>query len=403
MSTAPITPQAADEAIRQHLPAAPAESRPLAQCVGRILRQDVHAERDNPPFDRVCMDGIAIASGMLHRGSRRFQIKAVQQAGEAPLTLEAGDSAIEVMTGAMLPHAADMVIPLERYTVDGGIVTLDDDVGVKEFHNIQRRGVDGPSGSLMLHAGTVLGPAEIAVAASAGLARLQVAAQPAVMVISTGNELIEPGEPIAEHQVRRSNVYAMLATLRARAFERVGSDHLPDDAAVMHERLGRHLHTYDVLILSGGVSMGKFDLVPNALKQLGVREIFHKVAQRPGKPLWFGIGPAGQAVFGLPGNPVSTLICLLRFVVPSLTAAAGALPLPNETVTLSAPVTFEPPLTLFLPIFAEPDPWGHLWGRPQPTNSSGDYISLIGTDGFIQLPPGPVTSPKGFGATLYRW
>jgi molybdopterin molybdotransferase len=398
-----ITPQAADEAIRAHMSQLPAELRPLSQCVGRILRQDVHAERDNPPFDRVCMDGVAIRSDVFQAGIRRFILQATQGAGAAPLRLQDGDRAIEVMTGAKMPHAADVIVPVEEYSLDGGIVTLSENVKISPYRHVQRQGEDGPLGGLMLKSGALLGPPEIAVAASAGLARLQVSAEPAFMIIATGDELIEPGEPIAEHQIRQSNAYAMVAALRSRGFQRIGHDHIADDETRLIERLGLHLATHDVLILSGGVSKGKFDLVPQALEQLGVREVFHGVAQRPGKPMWFGIGPNGQSVFGLPGNPVSTLVCLIRFVIPALIAAAGAARLSQERLALSAPVSSDLPLTLFMPVSVVPDQWGRIWAKPRPTNTSGDYISLVGTDGFVELPAGPATYPKEFVANVYRW
>lgn len=398
-----ITPQAADEAIRGHMPELSAELRPLSQCVGRILRQDIHAERDNPPFDRVCMDGVAIQSAAVQGGVRRFTLQATQGAGEAPLRLKDGDHAIEVMTGAKIPQETDLVVPLEEYSLDGGIVTLSEGVKISPYRNVQRQGEDGPVGSIMLKSGALLGPPEIAVAASAGLARLQVSAEPAFMIIATGDELIEPGEPIAEHQIRQSNAYAMVAALRARGFQRIGHDHIADDESRLIERLGLHLATHDVLILSGGVSKGKFDLVPQALKQLGVREVFHRVAQRPGKPMWFGIGQNGQSVFGLPGNPVSTLVCLIRFVIPALIAAAGGAKVSQERLALGAPASVDVPLTVFMPVSAVADQWGRIWAKPRPTNTSGDYISLVGTDGFIELPPGPNTYPKEFVADLYRW
>jgi molybdopterin molybdotransferase len=177
---------------------------------------------------------------------------------------------------------------------------------------------------VMLKAGCILGPPEIAVAASAGLARVRVSSQPAFMIVSTGNELVEPGEPIAAQQVRRSNAYAVAATLRAGGFGRVGDDHVPDDEEMLRERLKLHLTTHDVVILSGGVSMGKFDFVP-------------------------------------------------------------------------------PPLSYFLPVSIEHDAWGRPWANPRPTNGSGDFLSLAGTDGFFELPPGPNSYPKGFVANLYRW
>ena len=399
----PLSPQAADEAIDRHVPRLAPESRPLSQCVGRILRQEVLAERDNPPFDRVCMDGIALRSEALRRGTRRFAIRSTQAAGTRALDLPPGDSAIEVMTGAQLPREADMVIPLERYSLTDGEASLNGDVEAAPYRHVQRRGVDGLAGSLMLARGTLLGAPEIAIAASAGLPHLWVGAHPACMVISTGNELIEPGEPIASHQVRRSNVYAMLATLRAAGFNRVGNDHLADEPASLIERLSLHLATHDVLVLSGGVSMGKFDFVPATLTRLGVREIFHKVAQRPGKPLWFGIGPAGQVVFGLPGNPVSTLVCLVRYVGPALLAAAGGLRHSPVRLRLMAPVSCALPLTTFMPVAIECDHWGGPWAKPRPTNGSGDYTRLAGTDGFVELPPGPNTYTKGFVADFYRW
>lgn len=398
-----MTPQAAEAAIDAELPGLPIESRPLSQCVGGTLRENIFAERDYPPFDRVCMDGIAISSETSRRGVRRYAVQATQAAGAPPLTLADAESAIEVMTGASLPWGTDCVIPLEHYVLEEGVVSLTGSVNDTPFRNIQRRGEDGRHGALMLEAGTVLGGPEIAIAASAGLARVRVSGQPAFMVISTGDELVEPGEPIAGHQIRRSNTYAVIAALRARGFDRVSNDHLLDDEAMLNDRLALHLATHEVLILSGGVSMGRFDLVPKVLKSLGVREVFHRVAQRPGKPMWFGVGPRGQGVFGLPGNPVSTLTCLVRFVLPAIITAMGTRRAPAERIGLAKPVHFDQPLAYFLPVSVELDEWGQPWASPRPTNTSGDFLSLIGTDGFVELPPGPMTYPKGFVATLYRW
>jgi molybdopterin molybdotransferase len=244
---------------------------------------------------------------------------------------------------------------------------------------------------------------EIAVAASAGMARVRVSSQPAIMVVSTGDELIEPGDPITDYQIRRSNAYAVAATLRKRGFGRVGDDHVLDDESLLRARLELHLTTHEVIILSGGVSMGKFDLVPKALMQLGVEEVFHNIAQRPGRPMWFGIGPQGQAVFGLPGNPVSTLVCLIRYVIPAIAEAMGTKRREPERLALAAPVTFQHALTYFLPVNIEHDDWGRPWANPRPPNGSGDFLSLAGTDGFVELPPGPNTYPKGFVTSVYRW
>jgi molybdopterin molybdotransferase len=398
-----ITPRLAEEAIYSRLTCLPIESLPLTQCVGATLRENVYAERDAPPFDRVSMDGIAVDSEALRRGQRQFHIQAVQAAGVPALKLKSADHAIEVMTGAILPIGCDNVIPVEQLDISDGIALLNGAAVNTPYQNVHRRGSDSRQGQLLLESGTLLRAPEVAVAASAGMARVRVSSQPAIMVVSTGDELIEPGDPIAEFQVRRSNAYAVAATFRRRGFSRVGNDHVLDDETQLRERLSLHLTTHEVVVLSGGVSMGKFDLVPKALKELGVQEVFHNVAQRPGKPMWFGIGPHGQSVFGLPGNPVSTLVCLIRYVIPAIAEAMGTKRAAPERLALASAVTVKPSLAYFLPVTIEHDDWGRPWANPRPTNGSGDFLSLAGTEGFVELPPGPNTYAKGFVASVYRW
>ena len=398
-----LTPAEADRLIGQHLQCLPIESLPLAQCAGAVLRENIYAERDQPPYDRVAMDGIALDSGAVGGGGRSFHIQATQAAGDAPLTLGAAADCIEVMTGAVLPAGCDSVVPVEQLTIADGQAQLAPDARIEPWQNVHRRGSDTRQGTLLLRAGQRLRAPEIAIAASAGMARVRVASQPMLAVISTGNELIEPGEPVLAHQVRRSNAYAIVSALREHGFQRVADDHIRDDAGELRERLRFHLETHDVLVLSGGVSMGRFDLVTKVLGELGVRTIFHKVAQRPGKPLWFGVANSGAAVFGLPGNPVSTLVCLARYVLPALRGSLGQSPERAQRLALGAPVTVTPALTYFLPVRLEPDDWGRDWAVPAPTNGSGDFTALAGTDGFIELPPGPNTYAKGFVTRLYRW
>lgn len=398
-----LTPADADRLIGQHLQCLPIESLPLAQCAGAVLRENIYAERDQPPFDRVAMDGIAIDSRAAGCGTRSFRIQATQAAGAAPLTLGTASDCIEVMTGAMLPAGCDSVVPVEELAIAQGRAGLTGNARVAPWQNVHRRGSDTRQGTLLLSTGQRLRAPEIAIAASAGMARIRVSSQPMLVVISTGNELIEPGEPLLAHQVRRSNAYAIVSALREHGFQRVADDHLRDHADELRERLRFHLETHDVLVLSGGVSMGRYDLVPAALTELGVRAVFHKVAQRPGKPLWFGVAPSGAAVFGLPGNPVSTLVCLVRYVLPALRASQAQRPVPAQRMALGAPFTVTPPLTHFIPVRLEQDDWGREWAQPAPTNGSGDFTALAGTDGFVELPPGPNTYAKGFVTRLYRW
>src|SRR5215469_2844308 len=398
-----LTPAEADLLIEQHLQCLPIESLPLAQCAGAVLRENVYAERDQPPFDRVDMDGVALDSRAVSAGTRAFRIQATQAAGDVPLTLNSDAYCIEVMTGAVLPAGCDCVVPVEELAVERDEAALSASGRVEPWQNVRRRASDTRQGTLLLSAGQRLRAPEIAIAASAGMARIRVSAQPMLAVISTGNELVEPGEPVAAHQVRRSNAYAIVSALREHGFQRVADDHLQDDVEELRQRLRFHLETHDVLVLSGGVSMGRFDLVPQVLGELGVRTIYHKVAQRPGKPLWFGVAPSGAAVFGLPGNPVSTLVCLARYVLPALRGSLGQSPEPIQRMALGAPVAVTPPLTHFLPVRLEQDDWGRDWAVPAPTNGSGDFTALSGTLGFVELPPGPNSYAKGFVTRLYRW
>ena len=397
-----VDPQTASRLIGERLACLPIESLPVGHCVGAVLRENVYAERDQPPFDRVAMDGIALAAAAAAGGQRRFRVQATQAAGEPPLSLASPDHCIEVMTGAVLPAGCDTVVPVERISVSDGIAELQQgEPGAGR--NVHRRGSDVRQGALLLSAGVSLRSPEVAIAAGAGMARLRVSGQPRVLVISTGNELVEPGEPIAAHQVRRSNVYGVVAALQHHGFTRVADEHLRDDVQEVRERLRVYLRTHDVLILSGGVSMGRFDLLPRVLPELGVECVLHGIAQRPGRPMWFGTSPEGCAVFALPGNPVSTLVCMSRYVVPALLAAMGAQAAPPERLALADAVNWEAKLTGFLPVRLSLDDWGRPWATPCTTNGSGDFAALAATDGFVELPPGPNAYSKGFVTRLYRW
>lgn len=391
------------EAILARVTPLAAEALPLEHCIAQTLRQDVYAERDNPPFDRVCMDGIALRSEVFSAGRRAYLIEATQAAGAPALELSHPQQAIEVMTGAVLPAGTDCIIPLEQYELANGTATVKADASGEPYRNVQRRGEDSERGVPMLRAGTRLGAPEIAVVASAGLASVAVSRQPRFMVLSTGDELVEPGEPIAEHQVRRSNAYAVVACLRGRGFTRVANDHILDDETMLHERLALHLAREDVLILSGGVSKGKFDLVPKVLKNLGVEEVFYQVAQRPGMPMWFGLGPEGQAVFGVPGNPVSTLVCVVRYVIAAMAAAMGAPRIVPEPVALAEPVRFHRAVAYFLPVSLHSDGSARRLALPRPPNGPGDFLALAAADGFVELPPRTEAFPQGFIADFYRW
>lgn len=403
-----ISPAEAEAIIRDRAPTMPSETAPLLELAGAVLREPIVASRDQPPFDRVTMDGIAFASSASDKGRREFRIAGTQAAGTRQMVLASEDACFEVMTGAVLPQGCDCVVPVERISIQQGMARLEDDVVPASGLNIHHRGMDCRAGTVLLEAGTALGPPEVAVIAATGLARAEVSRAPRIVVISTGDELIEPGEPVAEWQIYRSNAYGVLAALQRRGFARLTHDHVPDDLETLRTRLRALLAANDVLILSGGVSMGKFDFIPQVLTELGISLVFHKVAQRPGKPMWFGLGDGdagdnGRTVYALPGNPVSTVICLTRYVIPGLAAAMSATPAAPEMVALARDFEVKPALTFFLPVRLAADESGHICAHPRPTRGSGDFTSLIGTDGFVELPPGPRVIAGGTVVPFYRW
>lgn len=398
-----LTPAEATAAIAAHVALLPAERVGLAACGGRVLREPIRAERDAPPFDRVAMDGIALRHAVYAAGERRFRVAGIQAAGQAPLALEDPCDCIEVMTGAVLPSGCDAVIPVEEVMREDDAAVLPPALRVERWQHVHRRGSDARAGDLLLEPGTLLRAPEVAVAASAGLAVVQVTRAPRVAVISTGDELVEPGRPVLPHQLRRSNSYALAAALERLAGAAFEDAHVRDDEDAIAAVISGALERSDTVVLSGGVSMGRFDHVPRVLQRLGVRQVFHRVAQRPGKPMWFGAGPAGQLVFGLPGNPVSVLVCLVRYVLPALARAAGRSSTPPPPVALAEPVDVHPALTWFLPVQLEHDAGGRAWARPRPTRGSGDFNALAGTSGFVELPPGPGTLQRGTVAPFHGW
>lgn len=375
----------------------------VEDALGQVLRNRVTAERDQPPFDRVTMDGIAICHRGYGAAGGVFQTVGTQGAGSPPLPLPDGASGVIIMTGAALPPGADTVIPLERFTLQGTRVTVEAGYTPSKGQFIHRQGADNRQGDALLGPGSWLGPPEMGILTVSGADTVQVARRPRVALISTGDELVAAGQPLGPAQIRGSNGPSLSAVLHRRGFTPCTQRHLPDNRAVLERELGQLLAGQDVLILTGGVSAGAFDFVPGVLADLGVTPVFHKVLQRPGRPLWFGRSPGGQPVFALPGNPVASLVCGVRYVMPLLLAALGAAPRPARVVQLSAAVHFSPDLTYFLPVRLAYTPGGQCLAEPHPTNTSGDFIALGGTDGFVELPRGKADFPAGYPARFFPW
>ena len=398
-----LTPAEAETLILTAIAPLPGEDCPLTGANGRILRIGVQADRDLPPFDRVTLDGYALRAAALAAGTRRFSVEALQAAGMIARTLGPDPEAcVEVMTGAVLPAGADCVVPYEETTRDGAAVTISGGA-FPAGHAVHRRGSDRLAGAEILAAGCRLGGCEIAVAAACGRSSLTVAALPRIAVVATGDELVEIDMPVGPHQVRRSNDYALRAALIAAGYPAVERFHLRDLRHEIEHRLWHILAEFDAVVLCGGVSKGKVDHLPAVLEDLGVRKVFHGVAQRPGKPLWFGSSPRRTPVFALPGNPVSSYVCLHRYVLPALGHASGLTLRPPFPVALARAVRLTPALTTFLPVRLESGPSAERTAQPAGGNTSGDFAALVGTDGFVELPPGPGELPAGQVAPFRAW
>ncbi|MFH0879168.1 MAG: molybdopterin molybdotransferase MoeA [Lentisphaerota bacterium] len=398
-----ITTTQADEIIRRNHPSMPAAPCPLAEAHGRILREDIAADRDIPPYDRVMMDGIAIRFEAWQQGRTSFPVEKIQPAGQAPVSLDNPDACIQIMTGAVLPTNCDCVIPIEQVELSGTIAALKAGVKPEKSQFIHRRASDHPKGALLLKSGTLLQSPHIAVAASVGRSSLLTGTRPSIAILSNGDELVDVGKEVESHQIRPSNAYGIQAALKSHGFDNMGVYQTPDNRQSIVHSLREALRGFDVLVLSGGVSMGKFDFVPLALGEMGVAPLFHKVNQKPGKPLWFGQSVNSKIVFALPGNPVSCLVCLYRYVLPALWVAMGQTDPQREWITLSQPVHVEKAMTCFVPCCEIKKQDGSREAEPRPFQNSGDYTALAGTDGFVELPEGALDFPAGAAVQIYRW
>jgi molybdopterin molybdotransferase len=349
------------------------------------------------------MDGIAIRYDAFASGTRSFTVEGTQHAGDTVLPVSGDTGCVEIMTGSVLPAGADCIVPVERISVSNGVATLEDGYVPEQHQFIHPQGSDFRAGHRVLSPGGIITPMDIAVIASCGLEAVTVSRQPSVRVVSTGNELVPAGQPIEDHQVRMSNGPALVAMLIAHGFSDADHEHLIDEPSILEARLSRLLKKNDVLILSGGVSMGKADYVPAVLARLGVEVVFHKISQRPGKPMWFGIGPENQAVFALPGNPVSTLVCCRQYVLPALLRACGRKGCSAASVRLAEAISFKPALTCFMPVRLEAGDDGLEIASPVATNTSGDFAALSGTDGYVELERDVTEFDAGLVVPLHRW
>lgn len=388
----------------QHCVLQPAELCPLTEATGRVLREDLIADRDFPPFNRITMDGIALRYAAWDEGLRRFELTAVEAAGMPQTKLDDEHAAIEVMTGAVLPEGCDTVIRVEDVSIETEgsrkFAVARESGAKKKFQFVHLQGSDRKAGDVLARQGAMMSAAEIAVAASVGKSPVLVSRVPRVAVVTTGDELAEVNAVPQPHEIRRTNGYAIHSLLSACRIPAT-LFHVRDNEDELRLKFSELLAAFDVLIISGGVSMGKKDYVPEMLTQVGVKKIFHGVKQRPGKPMWFGQSTEGKTVFALPGNPVSVMLCAVRYAVPWLLKSTGFETSAPLLARLVSDVCFASPLTYFPPVNISFGSDAVISATPYESNTSGDFAGLLACDGFLEIPESqPVFSA---GAVFPLW
>lgn len=397
-----ITVEKADELLANHGLKLSVKTLPLKNLEGQVLAENITATREQPPFNRVAMDGIAVNYKHLNKNS--FILAGLQKAGQETLTLKDEDQALEVMTGASLPLNTDTVIPYENCTIKEGVASLNDIQSVKEKQNIHFQGSDYQKGDILLHAGKRLNSPDVAIIASQGMKEVACLEYPEIAIVSTGDELVEPGEECKPWQIWRSNSYGIQSELQALGVpqEKIHLFHLKDDREEIFQNLSEILERHQLILISGGVSMGKFDFVHTIMADLKVETIFHKITQKPGKPLLFAKGPKNQSIFGLPGNPVSALVGTRRYVIPHLELALGKQP-KSFKVKLAEGVAFKKNFTLFKAVQLVHSPEGVLMAIPLSSNGSGDFSHLAHSSGFIELEADQAIHPQDSLKTFFPW
>lgn len=362
------------------------EAVPTGDSLHRILAADVTASHDMPPFAAAAMDGFAALPAA---AGSELSVIGESRAGSPCDRPPGPGEAVAISTGALAPDGVG-VAPIETVEVrrgpHGDVIVPANPIAAGD--HVRLAGEDLPSGALALAAGTLLTPAAIAVAASCGAAELECAARPRVAIVVTGDELVTPGQPLGPGQIHESNGVGLSALCIEAGAEPGSASRCADDLDSTRSALAEALASADLVIASGGVSVGEHDHVRPALESLGVREIFSGVALKPGGPTWFGVSAAGQPVFGLPGNPASAFVTFQLFAAPAIRGLLGSQPLPRQwTARLAEPVR-QGPREQAIRVTLEPSHDGPPIARPTGAQGSHRTTSMVGAWGLAFIPPG---------------
>ncbi len=380
--------EARDRVLRAVSPL-PSEPVALLDALGRVLARNVHALADTPSFPSSAMDGYAVRVGA---ADRELEIVGESRAGRpSPVGVGPGQ-AVRISTGAAVPDGAEAVLRQEDAVRDEGRIVAR--AAVEPGEHVRWPGEDMRAGTEILRVGTRLGPAELGAAAAAGAGELEVARRPRVSVLCTGDELREPGTPLGPGEIHNSNA-PMLVALALRAGAQAGTARrLPDDRAETTRALSEAIAEADVVLVSGGVSVGPHDHVKPALLGLGAQERFWGVSLQPGKPTWFG-SLGKTLVFGLPGNPVSAYVTFVLFAAPALAALQGGRPAgPARHAMLGAPSARNRQREQAIRVRLE-ERDGRLMAIPNGPQGSHIVTSLLGADALALIPAGDGVAPEG--------
>ena len=374
------------------------ETVKLEQSVGRVLAQEIRANRDLPPFDVSAMDGFALRSADVVNAPAQLTIIEDIKAGDLPTQTVAAGQCARIMTGAPVPPGADAVIRVED-TQEVSANRVQINKSVKPKNVVRPQGENMCDGDVVLMAGTEITPGVIGVLATVKAAQLAVYRRPRVAILSTGNELEGMDEPVDPNKIPNSNSYALMAQVQALGIEPVLLGIARDDPLELEQYLKRGLE-YDVLLVSGGTSVGVHDYVRPTIEKLGVQMKFWRVAIRPGHPLAFGMTDK-TAVFGLPGNPVSSMVCVEEFVAPALRCMMGNPRLYRRTVTarVAHEVKFRPGRTEFIRVQLTRDEHGYI-ASATGTQSSGVLLSMARADGLMVVPANSTGLAAGAQVTV---
>ena len=372
-----ISPTDACTLIHDRLSVLPTEEIPRSSLCGRVLSAAILADRDYPPYDRVTMDGVALS---YREGQSKYRLSKTVEAGQPEVQIEDVDTAFRINTGGVLPAGCDTVVPVEELTFSGEYVILEAPEKIKRGQFIHRKGSDTLAGQEVLPIGTLVDSSVMLLLASLGVASASVYRAPRVALLTTGAEVVAPEARPLPHQIRQSHMTAISTALDKLGVSSLVHEHVADSRESFQCFFDTHLSEVDVIITCGAISRGTTDYLREVISSYAGAPVFHGVTQRPGKPLAFWNSPA--PIFSLPGNALSALICFHHYVQPALRKMMGDHSLSKRMVKVLGDI---PAHHFVLHIPARLEDGGTV--RLLATSNSGDFVSMVGSQGYVTIPP----------------